>query len=325
MDWSVSTTVELNKYLDDIVNTDDISESLTLTSDVFSLLQPYNGYYVQGRNLELGRVLQLLSYLEKLHASSEMPNCDHIRVVRNVADLIVTLRSCTPIPSHNQLPRPAYSPLMIQTEDSSVLKALCSVLHSYVGTEDCHTVVNAELAQGVTVLDRLLDLLHHPSWSLRRRVVSILHAIAMTDDNGEFYAIGERLVRDGGDLLISPERQILSGLFFLVAWKYQSCLGPSIDSGLVSNMLLLLEAYTESSQPSNLTRYSSHDILFFLDSLVEQCTQGQMQRLDAMGCFDLIRRIAKHPCVRDLRVTERILAGAADKYVRLGNKKRRMY
>eukprot|EP01057_Protomagalhaensia_wolfi_P001232 Protomagalhaensia_wolfi_Nauph_80__1231@NODE_1727_length_1375_cov_54_592814_g1342_i0_p1_GENE_NODE_1727_length_1375_cov_54_592814_g1342_i0NODE_1727_length_1375_cov_54_592814_g1342_i0_p1_ORF_typecomplete_len194_score6_07_NODE_1727_length_1375_cov_54_592814_g1342_i065583 len=98
----------------------------------------------------------------------------------------------------------------------------------------------------------------------------------MADEDEAFSVIGERLIHDGGGLLVVPQQWTLLDLYVSVAVKYPRCLSSSINSGLVSTMLSLLEGYTEIPKPYNKIRIPAHRIMSFLYLLTKQCTKDQV-------------------------------------------------
>eukprot|EP01057_Protomagalhaensia_wolfi_P001324 Protomagalhaensia_wolfi_Nauph_80__1323@NODE_1790_length_1337_cov_58_231895_g1342_i1_p2_GENE_NODE_1790_length_1337_cov_58_231895_g1342_i1NODE_1790_length_1337_cov_58_231895_g1342_i1_p2_ORF_typecomplete_len170_score17_02_NODE_1790_length_1337_cov_58_231895_g1342_i165511 len=148
----------------------------------------------------------------------------------------------------------------------------------------------------------------------------------MADEDEAFSVIGERLIHDGGGLLVVPQQWTLLDLYVSVAVKYPRCLSSSINSGLVSTMLSLLEGYTEIPKPYNKIRIPAHRIMSFLYLLTKQCTKDQIKELDTLGSFDIVRRIVESPYpTYAYSVAHDILALAADQSLRIGRKKRRLY
>eukprot|EP01056_Protomagalhaensia_sp_Gyna25_P004230 Protomagalhaensia_sp_Gyna_25__4229@NODE_384_length_3628_cov_64_801337_g295_i0_p2_GENE_NODE_384_length_3628_cov_64_801337_g295_i0NODE_384_length_3628_cov_64_801337_g295_i0_p2_ORF_typecomplete_len361_score54_13Adaptin_N/PF01602_20/0_0043RTTN_N/PF14726_6/1_1e03RTTN_N/PF14726_6/1Arm_2/PF04826_13/2_4e03Arm_2/PF04826_13/0_42_NODE_384_length_3628_cov_64_801337_g295_i01431225 len=285
------------KYLGRLAETNDINEGLVTIGAIQAL------YETSPWTLDANKVLVLLTYLERTSASDVLSE-GRTTLIRRTAELIASFHGL--LPDREPLTRPIHSPLMVQTDDPTVLLALCRLLWQYVvgsRSEDIHGTITSELASSVTVLDRLLELLHHPSSSLREIILDVLHEIVDNDEGRDFCRIGERVVNSAREMLIrplpvsrSPKPPFnLLNLLSAVGGRYPECIQPSIDSGLVEDMLLFLESDVEILEPD---RTSTRAILSFLYDLVRLCNKDQMYKLAHMGCFDVVGNFSNHPELR---------------------------
>eukprot|EP01057_Protomagalhaensia_wolfi_P000707 Protomagalhaensia_wolfi_Nauph_80__706@NODE_1400_length_1545_cov_118_949535_g1084_i0_p1_GENE_NODE_1400_length_1545_cov_118_949535_g1084_i0NODE_1400_length_1545_cov_118_949535_g1084_i0_p1_ORF_typecomplete_len282_score24_40_NODE_1400_length_1545_cov_118_949535_g1084_i02431088 len=232
----------------------------------------------------LGHILQLLCYLEKIGVPENSP-CESVRLSREVAAVIE--RFCGPILEGEEPTRPVYSRLMGLTDDPFVSRALCHLIWVYLKNctwEEASLIMKSELSTGITVLGRLLELLHHPSQPLRTIVIGILLQIVTQDEDKEFSLIARRLVREGRDLIIIPRPELkahvgahsLVDLFSAVAREYSDHLCFAIESGLVAEMVSLLDSYIEIPQLHHWYKMSIITIVYFLFVVVNQSSQDQV-------------------------------------------------
>eukprot|EP01057_Protomagalhaensia_wolfi_P002244 Protomagalhaensia_wolfi_Nauph_80__2243@NODE_2460_length_1085_cov_98_728489_g1927_i0_p1_GENE_NODE_2460_length_1085_cov_98_728489_g1927_i0NODE_2460_length_1085_cov_98_728489_g1927_i0_p1_ORF_typecomplete_len316_score21_79DUF383/PF04063_14/0_17_NODE_2460_length_1085_cov_98_728489_g1927_i0771024 len=293
VDWDVMKLLMM-KYLDRLAETNDTNEGLDAIEAIQAL------YEMSSWILDANKVLFVLTYLERISAPDEASD-GRITLIRRTAELIISFQGV--LLDKEPLTRPVHSPLMIQTDDATVLLALCRLLWQYaVGNqaEGIWRTITFELAANVTVLDRLLELLHHPSYLLREIVIDILREIIVNDENGNFCHMGKQLVHSARDLLIKPRAasrfpEPLPNIFELLSAageRYPECMQTPIDSGLVEDMLLILESDLEISEPY---KTSTPAILSFLRELVRRCSKDQMHKLAHMGCFDVVENFSKSP------------------------------
>eukprot|EP01057_Protomagalhaensia_wolfi_P004827 Protomagalhaensia_wolfi_Nauph_80__4826@NODE_503_length_2419_cov_77_231092_g376_i0_p1_GENE_NODE_503_length_2419_cov_77_231092_g376_i0NODE_503_length_2419_cov_77_231092_g376_i0_p1_ORF_typecomplete_len361_score27_78HEAT_2/PF13646_6/1_1e04HEAT_2/PF13646_6/0_08MitMem_reg/PF13012_6/0_35_NODE_503_length_2419_cov_77_231092_g376_i01311213 len=289
--------VEWHRVLGRLVRTSDIEEGLP------------HPHTTVPRNMN--QTLQLLSYLEALHVTEAAKTTDHERI-RRVASLITNFETTNydalvPTLGRTPLERPVYSCLMVQSDDPWVLLALCHVIRSCFAILDLRRVVydtlDTKLSGDVTVLDRLLQLLEHPFWPIRRTVIHTLSAVLINHSGGSPPAIGKKFATDCRELLAMPRPvsadydtkrgNTLLDLFNLVVRAFPLYIPTFIDCGFVEDLLLILESHIELSVHGEPTL----DILDFLWVLLKppMRSEQQIEKLRRMGCFDVVHKCLE-PC-----------------------------
>eukprot|EP01057_Protomagalhaensia_wolfi_P005204 Protomagalhaensia_wolfi_Nauph_80__5203@NODE_558_length_2292_cov_177_281846_g416_i0_p2_GENE_NODE_558_length_2292_cov_177_281846_g416_i0NODE_558_length_2292_cov_177_281846_g416_i0_p2_ORF_typecomplete_len318_score28_85_NODE_558_length_2292_cov_177_281846_g416_i011172070 len=253
------------------------------------------------RGRDEGRVLELLlTYLKKIIAPG-LKDPYHCALIIETASFIAGFNGWV-APHIEPFPLSLYSSLLVETDDPIVLRSLCRLLRVHVqlsGLKTIEITMNAKASEGRTVLDRLFQLLVHPFWPLRIVVIRIFHGMMIRDKCGQFSVIGERLGGLSRDLLNMPRSELsdpgtqMTLITFLAAAirQYTAFVEPSLNSGLIEDLILILEA------DCDLLEYETqqHQVAIFLYFLIQHCTIDQMQQLETMGCFDVIRR---HDCGR---------------------------
>eukprot|EP01057_Protomagalhaensia_wolfi_P001245 Protomagalhaensia_wolfi_Nauph_80__1244@NODE_1733_length_1372_cov_214_750188_g1348_i0_p1_GENE_NODE_1733_length_1372_cov_214_750188_g1348_i0NODE_1733_length_1372_cov_214_750188_g1348_i0_p1_ORF_typecomplete_len375_score54_47EppA_BapA/PF07268_11/0_056HEAT_2/PF13646_6/0_14PAT1/PF09770_9/0_46_NODE_1733_length_1372_cov_214_750188_g1348_i0721127 len=303
--------------LDRLARTIDTKEGLTiiemLSKNVESLAKRYESKFVFGYvvgirseiqqwSLDFSQVLQVLFYLERICGLEPLESSNHHRLVRETASLIERWLLIDDFECQIPDLRPVCSPLMVQTEDPTILRALCRILWRYsknLQSEEIQRIINTKVSTSLTVLDRLLQLLYHPQWLVRQVVIGILRIV----ESKEFPHVAENLAYGGRHLLAMPpsEQRVYTGyeytvldLFTWTVEKYPVFIRLSMESGLMEDILLVLEAYNEvpvlQNESPDVQRMPGHNILCFLWLVLDLCTDDQRRQLAHMGCFDVVRR-----------------------------------
>eukprot|EP01056_Protomagalhaensia_sp_Gyna25_P000392 Protomagalhaensia_sp_Gyna_25__391@NODE_1185_length_2087_cov_4_384766_g942_i0_p1_GENE_NODE_1185_length_2087_cov_4_384766_g942_i0NODE_1185_length_2087_cov_4_384766_g942_i0_p1_ORF_typecomplete_len332_score32_86CDC14/PF08045_11/76CDC14/PF08045_11/4_7_NODE_1185_length_2087_cov_4_384766_g942_i01241119 len=285
--------------LEKLGTTNDYNEDLGILRSMrlaFALTRGYN----------LGHAQKLLNFLETIGVPEHSTCGTKVRLIRETASLIEAYEG--PIRMSDHLTRPVYSPLMIQTDDCCVLRGLCHFMCvcciCFAGAR--YVAMDANLSEDKTVVERLLDLLHHPAQSLRNVVIDTLIKLATGDRTKKFSLIGERVIHEGRDLLRLPKPDFgpyprslcLLHLFCVVGQWYPDLLDHATDSGLVADMVSLLAAYIEMPVLGFRPQVSIDAIVLFLSAVVARSSYVQLRKLSDANGFEVIRRCSKREDLR---------------------------
>eukprot|EP01057_Protomagalhaensia_wolfi_P001142 Protomagalhaensia_wolfi_Nauph_80__1141@NODE_1671_length_1406_cov_45_210680_g1296_i0_p1_GENE_NODE_1671_length_1406_cov_45_210680_g1296_i0NODE_1671_length_1406_cov_45_210680_g1296_i0_p1_ORF_typecomplete_len367_score23_93Cnd1/PF12717_7/0_073_NODE_1671_length_1406_cov_45_210680_g1296_i0461146 len=332
------TEDNIDMYLEKLTATNDTGEALEIIRFIALRIQSRPGTLW---TLTFAKALELLSYLERISVN-RTDDDESILLIRETVSLMARFGRNTGLDSE-PLPRPVYSSLMAESSDDDpfLLEVLCDFIRhvtvraqsSKPGTvEDFKCTLKATLSEDVTVLDRLLQLLDHPSWPLSSNAINCLAHVVKKDKQRQFsVVICERLSRNSRDLLRAPNlgtryspykeqgrelsscRYSLFDLLILVVDQYPLFINLSIDCGLVEDLVLLVEASFEAPSHSGLgvgLRHTARLRLLWL--LVTRSNDDQVNRpqrnmnfhlankqkrkLAGMGCFPASQICTKnHP------------------------------
>eukprot|EP01057_Protomagalhaensia_wolfi_P001144 Protomagalhaensia_wolfi_Nauph_80__1143@NODE_1673_length_1405_cov_68_959004_g1297_i0_p1_GENE_NODE_1673_length_1405_cov_68_959004_g1297_i0NODE_1673_length_1405_cov_68_959004_g1297_i0_p1_ORF_typecomplete_len339_score47_34RICTOR_N/PF14664_6/0_086_NODE_1673_length_1405_cov_68_959004_g1297_i01221138 len=287
-------------------------------SDVNEGLDIINALEVDIGGMSISQIVLLLSHLEAVMAMEILELGERLVLIRRIAVLIEQwLSSAAFQPDPERFSRPVYSSIMVQTEDPFILLVMCRLILRYVNisgrhVEDPCVIMVEEVLEGVTVGERLLQLLHHPSYPLRAVVIEIIYNVLDMDREDCFSTIGERLASSARELLALPNLNLLLdgcterkpallNLFVTVGKRFPAFIHRSIDLGLMDDVMLIVESFREEflnydhnhkcdADTSERAEFRMGGILEFLYTLI---MEFQAPKILEICCVDTLRN-----CIR---------------------------